>query len=153
MNTLSHPAVSVVLPFYNAEKTLERAARSILAQTFADLELIMVNNNSTDQSPMIARAVAETDARVVLIDEHMQGVSYAANTGNAAARGKYIARMDADDVSLPTRIEKQLALLETNPSIGVASCLVEHVSHHPGTGGISNYVDWANTLVEHEEYA
>jgi glycosyltransferase involved in cell wall biosynthesis len=141
------PIVSVVLPFFNAERALERAVLSILNQTYSSLELILVNNNSSDKSLSIAQQLAETDLRIVLVAEIQIGVSYAANKGNALAKGKYIARMDADDFSHPTRIEKQVQLLNEKPEIGVASCLVNHVGHHENTRGLSKFVDWANELI------
>jgi glycosyltransferase involved in cell wall biosynthesis len=93
--------VSVVMPFYNAGATIARAIQSILDQTYCNFELLLVDNNSTDNSTVIAREFAQNDKRIVLLQEPRQGVTYAANKGNNAARGEYIARMDADDVSLP----------------------------------------------------
>ncbi|HPR61185.1 MAG TPA: glycosyltransferase family 2 protein [Prolixibacteraceae bacterium] len=145
------PKVSVVIPFFNAEKTLARAVESILNQTFTDFELLLVNNNSTDNSAKIASHCAVIDKRVVLLNEQRKGVAFAANTGNSAAQGQYIARMDADDVSLPQRLEKQVALLDRKPEVGVVSCLVRHVGHHGNTQGIQRYVDWVNTMVSHNQ--
>ncbi len=147
------PTVSIVIPFYNAQKTLERAVRSILDQTYADFELILVDNNSTDDSVHIAWFLAANDSRIKLICEKKQGVAYAANAGIATAKGKYIARMDADDISLPLRIEKQVQLLDKNPEIDVASCLVKHIPHHNNTSGIETYIEWVNSLTQaHEIY-
>ncbi len=146
----SIPKVSVVLPFFNAEETLELAVHSILDQTFSDFELILVNNNSNDKSRDIAWLLASQDERILLIEEKQQGVCHAANAGNKIARGRYIARMDADDVSLPLRLEKQVQLLDNKPEIGVASCLVKHVGHHNNTSGLENFVDWANSLLTPE---
>ena len=145
------PKVSVVIPYFNAEKTLARAVESILNQTLTDFELLLVNNNSTDNSAKIASHYAVVDKRVVLLNEQCKGVAFAANTGNRAAKGQYIARMDADDVSLPQRLEKQVALLDQKPEIGVVSCLIHHVGHHSNTQGIQRYVDWVNTLVSHNQ--
>jgi glycosyltransferase involved in cell wall biosynthesis len=138
--------VSVVMPFYNAGATIARAIQSILDQTYSNFELILVDNNSTDNSIGIAREFAEKDRRIVLLHEPRQGVTYAANTGNNAARGEYIARMDADDVSLPKRLCKQVLFLDEHPPVGVVSCFVEHVGHHKSTVGIEKYVNWANSL-------
>lgn len=146
MTDSQHPKVSVVLPFFNAEKTLERAVRSILNQTFDDFELILVNNNSTDESANLAWLLAAEDKRIKLLSEHQQGVTFAANKGNKAAIGQYIARMDADDFSHPERLQKQVELLDSHPEIGVASCLVRHVGHHENTEGLHKFVDWANSI-------
>lgn len=139
--------VSVVIPYFNAEHTLERAVRSILNQSFKHFELLLVNNNSNDKSESIARFLAIDDRRIKLISEPEQGVSYAANTGNKAAIGKYIARMDADDVSHPERLQKQVQLLDSLPHIDVASCLVNDVAHCAKTGGMQKYVAWSNSLI------
>ena len=125
MTHAQHPIVSVVLPFFNAEKTLERSIRSILNQTFCDFELLLVNNNSTDESNNIAWLLAAEDARIQLLTETIQGVTFAANAGNDLAVGKYIARMDADDISYPTRLQKQLEFLESNPSVVACGVQVE----------------------------
>lgn len=142
----SIPKVSIVIPFFNAAATLERAVRSILQQSYADLELILVNNNSSDGSEEIAISLQREDERILLLNETRQGVTFAANTGNRAARGTYIGRMDADDFSHPDRLMKQLDLLEKNLHIGVASCLVKHVGHREGTKGLKRYVDWVNSV-------
>jgi glycosyltransferase involved in cell wall biosynthesis len=113
------PKVSVVLPYFNAEKTLNRAIKSITNQSFTDFELLLINNNSTDNSYSIATQFAKQDPRIKLIDEARQGVSFAANAGNREARGQYIARMDADDFSHRSRLEKQVYFLDNHPQIGV----------------------------------
>lgn len=151
MNEHLHPRVSVVLPYFNAEHTIERAVRSILEQTFCNFELILVNNHSTDQSANIAWLLASEDSRIKLMAEPKQGVSYAANTGNIAAKSEYIARMDADDVSHPTRLEKQVQLLDSQAEIGVASCLVNHLAHHDKTKGLEKFVNWCNDLQNPED--
>jgi len=146
MTHAQHPIVSVVLPFFNAEKTLERSIRSILNQTFCDFELLLVNNNSTDESNNIAWLLAAEDARIQLLTETIQGVTFAANAGNDLAVGKYIARMDADDVSHPERLQKQVDLLDNNPKIDVASCLVNHIPHHLQNEGLGKFVEWVNSI-------
>ena len=143
--------VSVVIPFFNAEKSLERAVRSILNQTYKNLELILVDNNSTDESSNIAWLFAAQDERIKIIKESQEGVTFAANTGNEAATGEYIARMDADDYSYPERIEKQVSLLENNPDIDVASCLVKHIAHDENTQGLKEFVDWVNSVQTPDE--
>lgn len=145
------PIVSVILPYFNAEKTLQRAIESIINQTFTNFELLLINNNSNDNSQIIALQFANADKRVVLLNEQQQGVAFAANTGNNAARGKYIARMDADDISLPQRVEKQVEFLNRKPEIGVVSCLVRNVGHNSNALGIQRYVDWVNTLIFHNQ--
>ncbi len=112
------PLVSVVLPIHNAEKYLLEAVESILTQTFADFELILVDDGSTDHSPVILDTLK--DPRIIrLRNEKNSGVVASLNLGISVASGRYIARMDADDVSLPERLEKQVKYLEAHPEIGV----------------------------------
>lgn len=143
--------VSVILPYFNAEQTLERAVRSILNQTFTNFELILVNNSSTDDSANIAWLLAGEDKRIKLVSEHRKGVSYAANNGNRIAKGEYIARMDADDLWYSKKLEKQVELLDNDPKIGLVSCLVNHVSHNDNTQGLKKYVDWVNSIKTNDE--
>ena len=109
------PAITVLLPAYNAERYIESAVQSILTQTFADFELIVIDDGSTDQTRAILEKLAARDARVHLISRANTGYVIALNEGLEKARGEYIARMDADDLCLPARFEKQLAYLRDNP--------------------------------------
>lgn len=102
------PEISVILPFYNAEKTLETAVESILNQSFSNFELLLIDNCSTDKSFSIAQKLAKKDPRIWLLTEENPGVAHAMNCGLKNAHGKFIARMDADDISLPARLEKQV---------------------------------------------
>ncbi len=142
--------ISVVLPFFQANQTLERAAQSILQQTFTDFELLLVDNNSTDGSAEIARKLAQSDSRVKLLHEPQQGVVFAMNRGMADATGSTLARMDADDVSLPERLEKQYRFLLDHPEIGLVGCNVRHVSSIPSEG-LQRFVDWVNGFHSEEE--
>jgi glycosyltransferase involved in cell wall biosynthesis len=103
--------VSVILPVYNGEKYLREAIDSILAQTFSDFELLLLNDGSTDASESIIQSYA--DDRIVYIkNEKNCGLIYTLNKGIDLAKGEYIARMDADDIAFAKRLEKQLAFLE-----------------------------------------
>lgn len=144
------PPISVVLPFFQAEQTLERAVQSILTQTFRDFELLLVDNNSTDRSVEIAQELSNSDSRIHIFHEAQQGVVFAMNRGVQNARGEMIARMDADDVSLPGRLEKQYRFLQTHPQIGLVGCNVRHVSSLPSEG-LQRFVDWVNTFHSEEE--
>lgn len=137
--------ISVILPFYQAENTLEQAIHSILNQTFTEFELVLVNNNSTDKSLLIAEQFVRTDFRVRLFQEYEQGVVFAMNRGVKEANGAFIARMDADDVSLPERLEKQYCFLLENPDIGLVGSNVKHVSNLPSEG-LSRFVEWVNSF-------
>ena len=147
----SHPKISVILPFYNAEKTLERAIQSIISQSLTDFECILIDNNSTDNSKEIANRFVNIDSRVKLISEKKQGVMFASNAGWEESKGEYIARMDADDWSHPDRLKLQSEFLDMNPDYGVIATLVKHVSHSEFTGGMERFVEWSNSIVTYKE--
>lgn len=149
--TANAPLVSVILPFYNAHNTLNRAIKSIAAQTLANFECILVNNNSSDSSVEIATEWTQKDSRFALVHEKQQGVMFASNKGSETAKGKYIARMDADDVSLPERLALQSCFLENNVDYGAVSGLVEYVPHHNKTEGFQRYVNWVNSVQSYQE--
>jgi glycosyltransferase involved in cell wall biosynthesis len=113
----SAPTVSAIIPVYNGARYLRQAVQSILDQTFTDFELIVVDDGSTDDSPRILRDLTRIDSRMRVITRPNTGVSGAANDGIAAARGNFLARMDSDDISLPTRFEKQVAYLRAHPEV------------------------------------
>ncbi len=145
------PKVSVVLPFFNAEKTLFRAAESIRKQDFSSWECILVDNNSTDGSIGLARELLVKDDRFRLLGEKKQGVMFASNRGCEVARGDYIARMDADDVARPERLGLQCEFLDQNPDYGAVAGLVRHVGDPETTGGFRRFVEWSNSVVSYEE--
>ncbi|MBI5839972.1 MAG: glycosyltransferase family 2 protein [Chloroflexi bacterium] len=123
------PLVSVIMSFFNAERFLEQAISSILDQTYRNLEFIMVDDGSKDQSWNIASRFGQLDSRIRLLRlEKNQGVSSACNGGLKIARGKYIARMDSDDVSLPERFSRQVDFMEAHPDVGVLGCGMRYMS-------------------------
>ena len=140
------PEVSVILPYFNAELTLQRAIDSILNQTFTAFELLLVNNNSTDKSTEIAGQAAQNDSRIILLDENTPGVANAMNCGLKNARGRFISRMDADDVAHPEKLQKQYNYLENNPIIDFLGSEVEYVPHIAENKGFRRFVDWANSF-------
>ena len=112
MFTNKTPQVSVIMPVYNGEKYLNEAIDSILQQFFIDFEFIIINDGSTDRSREIIESYK--DDRIILINQKKQGVAKSINYGIKRANGKYIARMDADDISYPDRLEIQVNYLENN---------------------------------------
>jgi glycosyltransferase involved in cell wall biosynthesis len=122
--------VSVVVPVYNAEAHLKRALQSVLDQTFDDFELICVDDGSRDRSPSILRDFEKRDARVRVISRPNTGIVGALNDGLAAAAAPVVARMDADDVCLPERFEKQLAYLDANPDCVLLGAMVTVIDPH-----------------------
>jgi len=147
----STPKVSVVLPFYNAEKTLSIALQSIADQNFSDWECIMVDNNSKDRSRDIAAGWEGIDSRFRLVEEPRQGVMFASNRGCEFARGAYVARMDADDLARPGRLRQQSEFLDSHPGYGAVAGLVTHVGDPETTGGFKRFVEWSNSLVSYED--
>jgi glycosyltransferase involved in cell wall biosynthesis len=109
------PAISVVIPAYNAAPWLSAALDSISAQTFTNLEIIVIDDGSTDDTPRILRRHAASDSRLRVISRPNTGIVGALNDGLAAARVDFIARMDADDLAAPDRLSRQIACLAPNP--------------------------------------
>jgi len=116
------PKVSVIIPAYNAMAYLPEALESVLRQTFTDFEVLLIDDGSSDEIRQWAAGI--TEARVKLISQENQGVSAARNIGIAKAQGEYIAFLDADDIWEPTKLEKQVRLLESNPAVGLVDTWV-----------------------------
>lgn len=119
------PAVSVLLPVRNGMPYMPRAVESVLAQTCADLELLVVDDGSTDGTGTYLRSVADPRVRVLTAED--RGLAAALNAGLAAASAPFVARQDADDWSAPTRLAKQLAFLTTHPEVDVLATAVDFV--------------------------
>lgn len=116
--------VSVVLPAYNAELYLKEALDSILQQTFTNFELIILNDGSTDSTEDII--LSYEDSRIVYVkNQENLGLIGTLNKGISLAKGKYIARMDADDIALPKRLSKQISFLEANTQYGVVGAFAQ----------------------------
>jgi hypothetical protein len=139
------PAVSVVLPVYNGEPYLVEALNSILRQTFEDFELIAVDDASTDNSRSYLEEAARRDARVCIVDGPGRGLVDALNLGLARARGEFIARMDADDVSQSTRFARQVEYLRANPQIAVVGSAITLID---ATGKLIREIDYPLTPAE-----
>jgi glycosyltransferase involved in cell wall biosynthesis len=111
--------VSVVMPVRDGERFLVEAVESVLGQTLSDLELIVVDDGSSDGTPALLRKLASSDRRVRVRSQAPAGLAAALNAGCALAGGPYIARLDADDVALPDRLERQLAFLDAHPDVAL----------------------------------
>jgi glycosyltransferase involved in cell wall biosynthesis len=121
------PKISVVMPLYNVAPYVEEAIASIQKQTIQDIEIILVNDCSTDQTPQIIQKIAEQDPRARILNTPKGGAYGCArpkNVGLLACRAPYIAVMDGDDVSTPDRLEKLLAFLETHPEISLVGSAI-----------------------------
>ncbi len=144
------PLISIVLPFYNAEDTLACAIDSILNQTHENFQLILVDDGSTDGGPSIARGSATRDSRVQVVSGPHQGIVPALRRGCSAAAGEFIARMDADDVSLPDRLAAQAELVIQDQGIALCGTLVRIVGDGVASGR-RRYEEWINGLVHSED--
>jgi glycosyltransferase involved in cell wall biosynthesis len=109
------PKISVLLPVFNAERYLRRALESVLTQTFEKFEVVAVNDGSTDRSKAILDEYSRADTRLHQVSQDNQGIVSALNAGLELMRGEYVARMDADDVAMPHRLERQLAYMDRHP--------------------------------------
>lgn len=105
------PLVSVIIPAYNAAKTLKATVESVFEQTFEDFEIIIVNDGSTDETLALAESIAGTDERVRIISQPNRGVASARNNGIRAAAGEYVALLDADDLWVQHKLERQIEVL------------------------------------------
>ena len=123
----NNPLVTVLMPVYNAEKYLSKAIESILSQTFVDFEFIIINDASTDSSEEIILSYTDTRVRYLKNEQNLS-VAKTLNKGIQSAQGKYIVRMDADDISVPNRLELQVGYLEENPSVDVVFSNIELIN-------------------------
>ncbi len=137
------PAVSVVVTAYNAERWIEETIRSVLAQTWRDLELVVVDDGSTDAT---AQIVKRYGAPVRYLHQENQGQPAARNAGIRAARGRYVAFLDADDLWLPTKLERQMSLFEDDPDL--AWCYTDAFLFDSKTGRTMQTASQANSLHE-----
>lgn len=137
------PQISVVMSVYNGEKYLGEAIESILNQTFKDFEFIIINDGSTDKSLEIIKSYK--DERIVIIDQKNMGLAKALNNGIKIAKGKYIARMDADDISMPNRLEIQYDFMERHPECVAVGSNAEVIDMD------GNYVFTSNLETEWEK--
>jgi glycosyltransferase involved in cell wall biosynthesis len=127
MNMQPTPAITVLMPAYNAAPHIAEAINSILHQTFVDFELLIVNDGSTDGTEGIVRSYE--DSRIVLINRANGGVAAALNTGLKVARGIYIARFDADDVCYPNRLTDQYNFMQAHPQYHIVGSGADYMDH------------------------
>lgn len=116
---MSDPTVSVVMSVFNGQQFLAEAVESILKQSFRDFEFVIIDDGSTDETPKILNEYAGRDTRIRLVRQQNKGRAESLNIGIGLAKGKYIARMDADDISLPNRFQEQVEFLEQHPDVGL----------------------------------
>ena len=128
------PVASIVVPAFNAEKTLPETLSALLCQTFRDFEIIVVNDGSADRTSSVAHTFT-TDRRLHVIEQANRGLAGARNAGIAAARGRYIGFCDADDLWVPEKLEAHIRHLDTSPDVGISfsgSYLIDEFSRPTG---------------------
>lgn len=121
---MGKPLVSVLIPCYNVEAYVEESVSSIINQTYTDLEIIVINDCSTDRTKEILESLAQRDTRIKVFnnDTNLKLIE-TLNRGVSLCNGEYIARLDADDIAFPERIEKQVAFMEDHPDYSIVSTM------------------------------
>ena len=150
IRTVAIPAVSVILPFRNAAATLGAALETIRTQSLTSWECLLIDNESADDSAQVAAGACRSDRRFRVLQQPGDLVD-ALNAGVAQARASYLARMDADDLAHPQRLERQLACLRADPSLTIVSSLVSGVPGQHLQEGMRRYMNWLNTLRSSDE--
>ncbi len=161
-HSIASPQISVVMPVYNGEPYLAEAVESVLNQSFTDFEFIIINDASSDQTAKILADYSRQDQRIKLFTNQFRlGIIQNLNKGLSLAQGEYIARQDADDISLPQRFEKQVQRLKEHPETVLVSCNLEIIdfegkhlyelrrSCHPGL--VAWYLLFQNRLAGHSQ--
>lgn len=148
------PLVSVLLPYRDAAETIEEALGSVLAERGVDLEVIAVDDGSSDDGPSRVARMARADARLVITHTSTRaGVAGALNRAIELARSPLLARMDGDDISLPGRLARQIDALDADPRLGVVGTRVEAFPEDALGEGMRRYVAWQNAIVTPEDHA
>jgi len=145
------PVVSILLPVRNEERHLPAALRSIVRQTFADWELVAVDDGSTDATSCILLEASRCDDRIRIVSLPPTGIVGALNAGLSTCRASLVARMDGDDVSHPRRIEEQVRFLSEYSDIGLVACGTRHFPRHLLQQGMLHYERWQNSLLSHDQ--
>ena len=159
MSSAAAPLVSVILPVYNAASGLGAALSSLWAQRPAPgaplppFEVLAVDDGSTDHSPALLEAAARREPRLRVLRRPHQGIAATLNAGLAAARGRYLARMDADDTTHPERLARQVAHLDADPGLHLSAGMVDFGGDAVRAGGFAHFVDWQNSLRSSEDIA
>lgn len=145
------PTISVLIPAHNAETTVQAAVASILRQTRTDYEIVAIDDGSTDATGEMLDAFAAADPRVRVIHTPQRGIIHALNVAVAVSEGKILARMDADDICHPRRLELQGAYMEGNPQVSVCSTCIKMFPRSALLGGMVRYEEWLNRTLSHQQ--
>jgi glycosyltransferase involved in cell wall biosynthesis len=139
------------MPVYNAAETLPAVLESIRIQTYGDFEIVAVDDGSDDASRDILLDWARRDGRLRPVTKTHRGLISTLNAGLNMCQGEFVARMDSDDLMHPERLMKQVALMDSNPEVSVAGCLVKTFARGQVGEGMQVYEAWLNGLVLHED--
>lgn len=149
----------MLLPHLDAGAELGAAIASIVHQTFAEWELLLIDNTGSspvqareDESPDIGQRWADRDPRIRLLREPHIGIAHALNAGLTHAQGQYIARMDADDIAHPDRLQRQLEYLQAHPEIGVLGTRARFETTVAKSSGMAWFVNWQNAILTPQEH-
>ncbi len=148
--TITNPAVSVIMPCYNAAETVDETLHSLVRQTYSDFEVLAIDDGSTDTTLQILYTWSKRDSRIHVLERPHAGVIEASNVGLSECNASLVARMDADDISHPDRFSKQIEFLDQNPEIALVGCLVEGFPPEDVRQGFQIYLNWLNDLVAPE---
>ncbi len=143
--------MSVLLPVRDAQSTLRRALDSLLAQRFASFEVIAVDDGSTDATSQILQAAAKSDARVRAVSQSPLGIVAALERARRLARGRFLARMDADDEAHPDRLAAQRSLALARPDVVLVGSHVRYAPREGLSDGARRYEGWLNALASHRD--
>jgi glycosyltransferase involved in cell wall biosynthesis len=139
-----------LLPVRNAGSSIAAAVESIQAQSFSAFELLAVDDGSTDETAEILQDLAEGDSRIRIFRQQPTGIVSALELARGAARGKYLARMDADDIALPGRLQAQVDLMNEEPRLVATGTQVAYFPREEVRVGALRYERWINTLTDHD---
>ncbi len=145
------PAVTVLMPCYNASAWLDEALESLASQTLSDIEIICIEDGSTDDTARVLERWVKRDVRLRVLSQAHAGVIAASNSGLQASSALYIARLDADDRAHPERLRLQTAFLDAHPEIGLVSCRVAGFPASQVREGFAIYLEWLNGLLCDED--
>jgi glycosyltransferase involved in cell wall biosynthesis len=137
MTGMRPPKISVVMPVYKGDEYLSEAVDSILNQTFTDFEFIIICDDPTEKTRQILDKYKQSDSRINVCYQEREGLVNSLNRGCSLARGEYIARMDADDISSSDRLEEQVKFMDQNPQVCVCGSWIEIIGYN--AGGIWKY--------------
>ena len=141
--TATTPRVSVIIPVYNCERYISEAIESILVQTYESYEIIVIDDGSTDNTPLALQPYIET---IHYVYQENQGVSAARNHGIDLAQGELIAFLDADDFFLPDKLTAQVGVFDAQPNLGIVHSGWRRVNHHGDTIKYETACDYASKL-------